>query len=72
MAIYRVNADFAINVTTFVDGDDVRRRKYETLDDAVRRVAQEQITSGAYEVGDPVSEPDINWVEVEDDDDMGF
>lgn len=67
MNTYRVNADFTVNVTTYLCEGDVRILDGETLEDAINREARSQILAGNYEVGDPVDGPNINWHEDADE-----
>jgi len=57
---YKVNADFTLNVNTFVDGDDLNGDESE---EAIKEQAKHQIFAGNYDPGDPCSDPKINWVE---------
>lgn len=58
MAEYKVNADFLINVSVFVDA---------SSEEEARRKGKAAILNKECEWQDPISEPKINWVEKEDD-----
>ena len=63
---YKVNADFQLNVNTFIATEDLEIRDDESIEDAVKRHAIEQIMYGDYEPGDPIDKPTINWLEEDD------
>jgi len=60
---YRVNADITVNVATIVNTQDP---PIEDTDEAIRHQAKAQLAAGNFIVGDPVTEPTINFVEPED------
>ena len=59
MADYKVNADFLINVSVWVEAEN---------EEEARREGMTAILNKECEWQDPVEEPKINWVEKEDDD----
>lgn len=59
MKTFKVNADFQVNVETLVEADD---------EEEAKRLAMRNIYNQDIELLDPITEPKINWVELEDDD----
>lgn len=66
MSIYKVNADFLINVDTYVDTDDIYPPDITDLEESIKSQAIAQFYAGNYEPRDPIDEPKINWMEEED------
>lgn len=62
---FKVNANILWNVNLEVDSD---FDKFDPSDpDAVKMCALAYILEGEFEMGDPVEDPKINWVEECDD-----
>lgn len=59
MAEYKVNADFLINVSVWVEAES---------EEEARREGRAAILNKECEWQDPIEDPKINWVEREDDD----
>jgi hypothetical protein len=57
---YKVNADFLVNVEVIVDAESEEEARYK---------AKLDILSKNCDFLDPVEDPKIKWVEIEDDDD---
>ena len=57
---YKVNANFLINVQVIVEADS---------EEEAKRKAKLDILSKDCDFLDPIEDPKINWVEIEDDDD---
>jgi hypothetical protein len=61
MNTYKVNADFHVNVSVYVEA--------ESEEDA-KQQARIAILNKDCEFEDPIDDPTINWVEIQDDDDI--
>jgi DNA-dependent RNA polymerase auxiliary subunit epsilon len=59
MKTYKVNANYHVNVITYVEAED---------EDQARKLAKTNIFNKELELQDPIEDPKINWVELEDDD----
>ena len=59
METYKVNADFLINVSVWIDAEN---------EEEARREGKAAILNKECEWQDPVEDPKINWVELDEDD----
>ena len=57
---YKVNADININVTTIVD---INNPSIEHNKRAILHQALRQLCCNNFEIGDPIDDPKINWIE---------
>lgn len=65
--LYKINADFTLNVLTEVDTEEP---PIENTQEEIKKQAIEQLMCKDFEIGDPVCDPKINWLECEEEDEV--